>query len=477
MSSIDDTSEICGQKRQKVLGRTKTAPIPSVHTENQSFGEMSVSGDGKIQRSDDLNSFREISNSERLNSACSLTRVTTTSTHSSSSHSSSTYHEESNSLIQDDKSQDSTENRKSLELNSGCSDMVSDIQSTFDRLLNSPTCLNPLSGPDNIPYADESPEKPHGSPSRLRDPSWHRRFRSSSHGQHNQQPLNTSLIYDQEHIDHPNQNKIHDRDIVDYASTSSTISSQQSCHSVSTQSCESNDTMDSLRSDQSDLKENDDHQNLHDVSSQSISGSESATSTNKSKDYKNVYTGNFLLKSQSNSMIPVNVVKPLNTNNTTSDANTLSYNVSKQSTVQENISNQDRPTEGPESNINLNITSNQAGTSLTLTSEGLYNDKSTTVSVKPGSLFRSESLNKHDRTQSPINKLKRSESLNKKDDIKLKRSESLSKSEKTQTNYKTREMTLSSKNCGKKDTKLKRKNGSQNRSINVDILLEELRTM
>lgn len=332
--------------------------------------------------------------------------------------------------------------------------MVSDIQSTFDRLLNSPTSLNPLSGPDNIPYADESPEKPHGSPSRLRDPSWHRCARTSSKD-----------AQGESHINHTNE---HDNDTVDYASTSSTISSQQSCHSASTHSCESNDTMDSLRSDQSETKENiSEQQSAHkEPLSQSKSNSESTSASNKTKDFnKNGYSGNFLLKSQSNSMIPVNVVKPLIPNNLISTDNGFSYNMSKQTTTDDTSANQDRLPEGAESNINVNITSNQAGTSLTLTSEGLYNEKSTTVTVKPGLLFRSESLNKHDRTQSPINKLKRSESLTKKDDIKLKRSESLSKSEKTQTNYKTREMTLSNKGNIKKDTKLKRKNGCQNRSI------------
>ncbi|XP_018575341.1 rho GTPase-activating protein 21 isoform X4 [Anoplophora glabripennis] len=79
-------------------------------------------------------------------------------------------------------------------------------------------------------------------------------------------------------------------------------------------------------------------------------------------------------------------------------------------------------------------------------------------------LKRSESLNKPERTGSPLNnKLKRSESLNKTGD-KLKRSDSLTKTEKTESNInKRRELSISKR--GKDSTKHKRKNGMPDRSI------------
>ncbi|XP_056639687.1 rho GTPase-activating protein 21-A isoform X4 [Diorhabda sublineata] len=80
-------------------------------------------------------------------------------------------------------------------------------------------------------------------------------------------------------------------------------------------------------------------------------------------------------------------------------------------------------------------------------------------------LRRSESLNKPERTVSPLNnKLKRSESLNKAGD-RLKRSDSLSKSEKTESNInRKREITLSNRRF-KDSNKNKRKNGMPDRSI------------
>ncbi|XP_028130102.1 rho GTPase-activating protein 21 isoform X9 [Diabrotica virgifera virgifera] len=80
-------------------------------------------------------------------------------------------------------------------------------------------------------------------------------------------------------------------------------------------------------------------------------------------------------------------------------------------------------------------------------------------------LRRSESLNKPERTVSPLsNKLKRSESLNKAGD-RLKRSDSLSKSEKTESNInRKREINLSNRRV-KDSVKNKRKNGMPDRSI------------
>ncbi|XP_074036276.1 rho GTPase activating protein at 19D isoform X5 [Leptinotarsa decemlineata] len=80
-------------------------------------------------------------------------------------------------------------------------------------------------------------------------------------------------------------------------------------------------------------------------------------------------------------------------------------------------------------------------------------------------LRRSESLNKPERTVSPLNsKLKRSESLNKSGD-KLKRSDSLSKTEKTESNNnKRRELSLNNRRF-RESTKNKRKNGMPDRSI------------
>lgn len=76
-------------------------------------------------------------------------------------------------------------------------------------------------------------------------------------------------------------------------------------------------------------------------------------------------------------------------------------------------------------------------------------------------LKRSESLNKPERTSSPMNaKLKRSESLNKTGD-KLKRSDSLTKNEKTENNIsRKRELVNASK-----QHRSKRKNGMPDRSI------------
>ncbi|KAJ8947758.1 hypothetical protein NQ318_010352 [Aromia moschata] len=80
-------------------------------------------------------------------------------------------------------------------------------------------------------------------------------------------------------------------------------------------------------------------------------------------------------------------------------------------------------------------------------------------------LRRSESLNKPERTVSPLsNKLKRSESLNKTGD-KLKRSDSLTKTEKTESNINKRRELLVSSRRGKDLTKNKRKNGMPDRSI------------
>ena len=81
-------------------------------------------------------------------------------------------------------------------------------------------------------------------------------------------------------------------------------------------------------------------------------------------------------------------------------------------------------------------------------------------------LTRSESLNKPDRTVSPSNvKLKRSESLNKAGD-KLKRSDSLTKTEKTESNIsKRRELSGLSRRTNKDLIKLKRKSGTQTKSI------------
>lgn len=90
-----------------------------------------------------------------------------------------------------------------------------------------------------------------------------------------------------------------------------------------------------------------------------------------------------------------------------------------------------------------------------------------TLNLSPSNskLKRSESLNKPDRTSSPLN-IKRSESLNKTTD-KLKRSDSLTKTEKTESNInKRRELTNSSRRTNNKEfTKLKRKNGMPERSI------------
>lgn len=74
-------------------------------------------------------------------------------------------------------------------------------------------------------------------------------------------------------------------------------------------------------------------------------------------------------------------------------------------------------------------------------------------------LKRSESLNKPERTVSPLNaKLKRSESLNKTGD-KLKRSDSLTKNEKTENNISRKRELVASKH------RSKRKNGMPDRSI------------
>lgn len=74
-------------------------------------------------------------------------------------------------------------------------------------------------------------------------------------------------------------------------------------------------------------------------------------------------------------------------------------------------------------------------------------------------LKRSESLNKPERTVSPMNvKLKRSESLNKTGD-KLKRSDSLTKNEKTENNISRKRELVASKQ------RSKRKNGMPDRSI------------
>lgn len=79
-------------------------------------------------------------------------------------------------------------------------------------------------------------------------------------------------------------------------------------------------------------------------------------------------------------------------------------------------------------------------------------------------LRRSESLNRPERTSSPLNnKLKRSESLNKGD--RLKRSDSLSKSEKTESNInRKREINLNNRRF-KDSVKNKRKSGHPDRSI------------
>ncbi|XP_044755319.1 uncharacterized protein LOC123314236 isoform X2 [Coccinella septempunctata] len=75
-------------------------------------------------------------------------------------------------------------------------------------------------------------------------------------------------------------------------------------------------------------------------------------------------------------------------------------------------------------------------------------------------LKRSESLNKPERTVSPMNnKVKRSESLNKTGD-KLKRSDSLTKTEKTESNISKKRELLT-----KRSKELKRKNGMPDRSI------------
>jgi hypothetical protein len=80
-------------------------------------------------------------------------------------------------------------------------------------------------------------------------------------------------------------------------------------------------------------------------------------------------------------------------------------------------------------------------------------------------LKRSESLNKPERTVSPLNnKLKRSESLNKTGD-KLKRSDSLTKTEKTESNLNKRRELATSIRRSKDVIKLKRKNGMPDRSI------------
>ncbi|XP_008198097.1 rho GTPase-activating protein 21-B isoform X8 [Tribolium castaneum] len=86
-------------------------------------------------------------------------------------------------------------------------------------------------------------------------------------------------------------------------------------------------------------------------------------------------------------------------------------------------------------------------------------------SVPNSKLRRSESLNKPERTVSPLNnKLKRSESLNKTGD-KLKRSDSLTKTEKTESNLNKRRELATSVRRSKDVTKLKRKNGMPDRSI------------
>lgn len=85
-----------------------------------------------------------------------------------------------------------------------------------------------------------------------------------------------------------------------------------------------------------------------------------------------------------------------------------------------------------------------------------------TVNLSPSNsikLKRSESLNKPDQ-------VKRSESLTKTTNEKLKRSDSLTKTEKTESNInKRREMSNSSRRTNKDFTKLKRKNGMPERSI------------
>lgn len=91
-----------------------------------------------------------------------------------------------------------------------------------------------------------------------------------------------------------------------------------------------------------------------------------------------------------------------------------------------------------------------------------FNTNNNKINQSSTKLRRSESLNKPERTVSPMTKLKRSESLNKGD--KLKRSDSLSKTEKTENNNKRREITLSNKRV-KDSTKNKRKNGMPDRSI------------
>lgn len=93
-----------------------------------------------------------------------------------------------------------------------------------------------------------------------------------------------------------------------------------------------------------------------------------------------------------------------------------------------------------------------------------FNNNKTKNTSTNSKLKRSESLNKPERTVSPLNnKLKRSESLNKPGD-KLKRSDSLTKTEKTESNLnKRRELASSTRRS--KDTKLKRKNGMPDRSI------------
>lgn len=84
------------------------------------------------------------------------------------------------------------------------------------------------------------------------------------------------------------------------------------------------------------------------------------------------------------------------------------------------------------------------------------NERHLIINPRAVKLTRSESLNKPERTASPLNiKLKRSESLNKTGD-KLKRSDSLTKTEKTESNIsKRRELKQRSK----------RKNGMPDRSI------------
>ncbi|CAG9760552.1 unnamed protein product [Ceutorhynchus assimilis] len=80
-------------------------------------------------------------------------------------------------------------------------------------------------------------------------------------------------------------------------------------------------------------------------------------------------------------------------------------------------------------------------------------------------LKRSESLNKPERTISPLNtKVKRSESLNKTGD-RVKRSDSLTKTEKTESNINKRRELLNSGRRLKESTKNKRKNGMPDRSI------------